>query len=81
MDCQLQGINLHYELAGQGQPVVLLHGWGCSTDTFRPVAEHLAAHFTVYNLDLPGFGPVSYTHLDVYKRQPMGCSPSSKCGS
>ena len=56
MDCQLQGIKLHYELAGQGQPIVLLHGWGCSTDTFRPVAEHLAAHFTVYNLDLPGFG-------------------------
>ena len=25
--------------------------------------------------ELHGIGPVSYTHLDVYKRQPEGCLP------
>ena len=27
------------------------------------------------------YGPVSYTHLDVYKRQPLGGSCSSTCGT
>ena len=26
-------------------------------------------------------GPVSYTHLDVYKRQSSWCSPAKKCPS
>ena len=31
-----------------------------------------AAH---YNVPCRGIGPVSYTHLDVYKRQPLSHSP------
>ena len=29
------GIRLHYTLAGAGQPLFLLHGWGCNAETFK----------------------------------------------
>lgn len=41
---------------GKGYPVLLLHGWGCSSETMLPVFNHLVPHFHVYNFDLPGFG-------------------------
>ena len=56
MDWSKDGVTLHYEKSGQGYPVVLLHGWGCSSESFHAIAQHLAPSFTVYNLDLPGFG-------------------------
>ncbi len=51
-----QGLQIVYYESGQGWPVVLLHGWGCSHETMRPVAEHLEGRFHLYNFDLPGHG-------------------------
>lgn len=45
-----------YLAGGVGYPVLLLHGWGCSSETMLPVFNHLCAGFRVYNFDLPGFG-------------------------
>ncbi len=45
-----------YLAGGSGYPVLLLHGWGCSSQTMQPVFNHLCAHYRVYNFDLPGFG-------------------------
>lgn len=45
-----------YLAGGAGQPVLLLHGWGCSSETMLPVFKHLVKNFRVYNFDLPGFG-------------------------
>ncbi len=47
---------LYYLEGGAGWPVLLLHGWGCSSETMLPVFQHLAADFHVYCFDLPGFG-------------------------
>lgn len=47
---------LYYLEEGSGYPVLLLHGWGCSSETMLPVFRHLAPDFHVYNFDLPGFG-------------------------
>lgn len=49
-------INVVYYEGGLGWPVVLLHGWGCSNQTMKAVAEHLEPNFHVYNFDLPGHG-------------------------
>ena len=49
-------LNIVYYEGGTGWPVVLLHGWGCSNETMKAVAEHLAPSFHVYNFDLPGHG-------------------------
>jgi pimeloyl-ACP methyl ester carboxylesterase len=50
-----QGI-VHYETYGQGAPVVLLHGWLGSWDTWHSTMESLGRHFRTYGLDFWGFG-------------------------
>lgn len=42
--------------SGQGRDVILLHGWGQNMQMMSAVEAHLNPHFTVYNLDFPGFG-------------------------
>ncbi|MEX0747338.1 MAG: alpha/beta hydrolase [Rhodothermales bacterium] len=49
---------LHCEEAGpqEGEPVLLLHGWGSNAGNMRPIAQALSDAYHVYNLDLPGHG-------------------------
>jgi pimeloyl-ACP methyl ester carboxylesterase len=45
-----------YGLAGEGMPVVLLHGWALGHHTYRAVIQRIAAHgCLVYAPALPGF--------------------------
>jgi pimeloyl-ACP methyl ester carboxylesterase len=45
------------ELEGRGPGIVLLHGWGDSADTWRPLLAELAARGRrAIAVDLPGFG-------------------------
>ena len=60
----LGGLRLHYMAAGEGEPVVLLHGWPTSSFLWRRVMPHIAEHRRVIALDLPGFG-LSDKPLDV----------------
>jgi pimeloyl-ACP methyl ester carboxylesterase len=53
---EVAGLDLHYEEAGQGEPVVLLHGLGASTFCYRFLVEALAPRYRALALDLPGFG-------------------------
>ena len=53
-----------------------------------PGVERLELHFAAMSYVAPSavryrYRPVSYTHLDVYKRQPVPCSktPMAGCGS
>lgn len=50
------GIDYYYEIAGQGPPLLLLHGGLGSIDMFRPILPALTAHRTVIALDLQGHG-------------------------
>lgn len=47
---------IHYKRAGQGLPVLLLHGSGSSLQGFEEVALRLASSFDVIRPDLPGCG-------------------------
>jgi pimeloyl-ACP methyl ester carboxylesterase len=47
---------VHIEQAGEGEPIVLLHGFGASTYAWRKVMPGLAARFRVIAIDLNGFG-------------------------
>ncbi len=46
----------HYESAGSGSPLLLIHGWGMHGGMWKNVADRLAQHFNVYAVDLPGHG-------------------------
>jgi pimeloyl-ACP methyl ester carboxylesterase len=39
-----------------GDPVVILHGWGSSARIMKPLADALADRYRVHNVDLPGHG-------------------------
>ena len=41
---------------GQGNPVILLHGWLANLETMRPIANELCKNFKVYLVDIVGFG-------------------------
>lgn len=54
---QWQGHNICYSVAGQGQPLVLIHGFGASIRHWRRNIPVLAeAGYRVFVLDLLGFG-------------------------
>lgn len=50
------GTNVNYICKGRGQSIVLLHGWGGSSESLKPLQDILSKRFQVLNLDLPGFG-------------------------
>jgi pimeloyl-ACP methyl ester carboxylesterase len=50
------GLRLRYVRAGQGPPVVLLHGLASSVYSWSDVLPKLARRYDVVALDLPGFG-------------------------
>lgn len=56
MNIKVNSLNINYEVSGEGKPVILLHGWLCSLQTMKPIANILERNFKVYNIDLPGFG-------------------------
>jgi pimeloyl-ACP methyl ester carboxylesterase len=50
------GVKINYYEAGQGRPVILLHGFGASAYTWRFLAPELARDHQVFALDLKGYG-------------------------
>jgi alpha-beta hydrolase superfamily lysophospholipase len=50
------GVRLHYLIAGEGDPVVLLHGYAQTSRMWRPLIAELAETRTVIAPDLRGFG-------------------------
>jgi 2-hydroxymuconate-semialdehyde hydrolase len=53
---ELDGRAVYFERQGAGETVVLIHGFGGSTFSFRKVAGELARNYDVIALDLHGFG-------------------------
>jgi len=53
---EVDGLTLHYVVAGRGPAVVLLHGLGGFAQSWRHTIDALAPRATVFALDLPGFG-------------------------
>jgi pimeloyl-ACP methyl ester carboxylesterase len=48
--------SFHYQVAGEGEPVVLVHGLSASSLWWTRNVPTLSEHHRVYLLDLPGFG-------------------------
>ena len=48
------GLRWHVQVMGRGPVLLLVHGTGASTHSWRALAPRLAAHFTVVAPDLPG---------------------------
>ncbi len=53
---QVGRYTVRYQIAGEGEPIVLVHGLSGSTLWWRRNVPGLAQHYKVYLVDLPGFG-------------------------
>ena len=56
MEINIEGIKINYEQQGQGVDVLILHGWGASIQTMRPIIDALKDGYRVTAMDFPGFG-------------------------
>ena len=56
---EVNGVRLHYLVAGTGNPVILLHGYAENSHMWRPLMVQLAKSHTVIAPDLRGFGQSS----------------------
>jgi pimeloyl-ACP methyl ester carboxylesterase len=56
---EVNGVRLHYVVAGAGDPVVLLHGWPQTWFEWHRVIPELATRYTVIAPDLRGLGESS----------------------
>ena len=52
----LNGIDFHYQVNGEGDPLLLLHGWTQSSAYWKSYIPSLAGDYQVYALDLRGHG-------------------------
>ena len=53
---EVDGQRVHYIATGEGEPVVLIHGWNGSAFSFRHTIPELAPRYRVVAPDLIGFG-------------------------
>ena len=55
-DVEVDGVRVHARTAGEGSPVLLLHGYPQTHLMWHRVAPALAEHHTVVLADLRGYG-------------------------
>ena len=53
---RINGLDTHFTEAGEGDPLLLLHGWGTSSESLAPLSRALSDSFRILAVDLPGFG-------------------------
>ncbi len=54
------GLHFAYLEGGQGEPLILLHGFGGNKDTFTRVSRFLTQHYRIIIPDIIGFGESSH---------------------
>lgn len=90
---EVDGGRIYYEVAGQGQPLVLAHAGFLDSRMWDDQWEALAQHYRVIRFDLRGYGqsdsidaPVAYRrdlhhllrHLEIPRAHLVGCSLSGE---
>jgi pimeloyl-ACP methyl ester carboxylesterase len=85
----LPGARLPYQLAGEGFPVVLVHGFGLDMRMWDPQFDSLSGRFQLIRYDCRGFGmsgefdpAISYTHAEdlLALLDHLGVGAAAVCG-
>jgi 3-oxoadipate enol-lactonase len=58
---ELDNVHIHYEVRGEGQPIVFLHGLGASWKMWTPQIETFSSKYKMIMLDLRGHGESTKT--------------------
>ena len=66
------GVNLAYTVEGEGDTIILLHGWGCDGEIWQATRDMLKASYRVISVDFAGFGqsgePTKVWGVEEYTR-------------
>ncbi|WP_242144276.1 MULTISPECIES: 2-succinyl-6-hydroxy-2,4-cyclohexadiene-1-carboxylate synthase [unclassified Bacillus cereus group] len=69
MKVMLEGVAYEYEVAGSGEPLLLLHGFTGSMETWRSFLPSWSKQFQVITVDIVGHGktesPENLVHYDI----------------
>ena len=65
----INGFEMYYEVIGEGDPVVLLHGFLETGSMFKPFVDDLSAHYRLIIPDLRGHGGSTNPSGDFTMRQ------------
>ena len=73
---EVNGVNINYKIGGQGEPLLLLHGYPQSHILWRKIAPLFAKDYTVICADLRGYGDSDKPKSDekhlTYSKKTMG---------
>ena len=73
---QVNGVELWYDVTGEGDPVIQIHGAGFGHFNFAPATPDLAKHFQVVDYDMRGYGqsdrPVQHYDMEVWADDAAG---------
>lgn len=56
MVINIKDVLINYEVFGEGEPLLLLHGWGACINAMAPIWQFFKNKFKVFVLDFPGQG-------------------------
>ena len=73
MKLQIDGVDVYYERHGQGPDILLLHGWMCSAELWKPMVDALARKARLTVLDFPGHG------RSARPPEPWGVAEYARC--
>jgi 3-oxoadipate enol-lactonase len=73
---QVNGVELWYDVTGEGDPILQIHGAGFGHFNFAPATPDLARHFQVVDYDMRGYGqsdrPVQRYDMEVWADDAAG---------
>ncbi len=56
METNIKGLKISYSVLGEGEAVVLLHGWGANRTLYDGMVNLISKSYKTYAIDFPGFG-------------------------
>ena len=65
----MKNVKLSMTREGEGDNIILLHGWGMNAVVFTPLCSMLSRDKTVINVDLPGYGESSWQDALTFEAQ------------
>ncbi|MEH7505634.1 alpha/beta hydrolase [Neobacillus drentensis] len=62
---QVGDLQIHYEIEGEGAPLIILHGMGNNSQSWKKQLQGLSKQYTVIAWDAPGYGKSSDPKVEL----------------
>ena len=59
------GIEWHYDIEGEGENLLFIHGWGVDRRIWRQQSKFFSQYYRVMTIDLPGHGKSSWEKVEL----------------